>query len=64
MLFRRLQSSQYVFGLSGSLLMRTPVALKIALAMQAIGGTQAISPAPFGAVGTGTVLGSSLLVDN
>jgi hypothetical protein len=33
-------------GLSGNLLMRTPVALKIALAMHAIGGTQAISPAP------------------
>lgn len=33
-------------GLNGSLLMRTPVALKIALPMQAIGGTQAISPAP------------------
>ena len=33
-------------GLSGSLLMRTPVALKIALAMAAMGGTQAISPAP------------------
>jgi hypothetical protein len=33
-------------GLSGSLWMRTPVALKMALAMQAIGGTQAISPAP------------------
>jgi hypothetical protein len=27
-------------------LIRTPVALKIALAMAAIGGTQAISPAP------------------
>jgi hypothetical protein len=33
-------------GLNGNLLMRTPVALKIALAMQAMGGTQAISPAP------------------
>ena len=33
-------------GLSGSFLMRTPVALKIALAIHAMGGTQAISPAP------------------
>jgi hypothetical protein len=33
-------------GLSGKVLMRTPVALKIALAMAAMGGTQAISPAP------------------
>ena len=33
-------------GLSGSLLILTPVALKMALAMQAIGGTQAISSAP------------------
>src|SRR5687767_7304996 len=33
-------------GLSGNLLMRTPVALKMALAMAAMGGTQAISPAP------------------
>jgi hypothetical protein len=33
-------------GLSGNVLMRTPVALKIALAMAVIGGTQAISPAP------------------
>jgi hypothetical protein len=33
-------------GLSGSFVRRTPVALKIALAMHAIGGTQAISPAP------------------
>jgi hypothetical protein len=33
-------------GLSGSFVTRTPVALKIALAIHAIGGTQAISPAP------------------
>jgi hypothetical protein len=33
-------------GLSGNVLTRTPVALKIALAIHAIGGTQAISPAP------------------
>ena len=34
-------------GLSGKVLIRTPVALKIALAMAAIGGTQAISLARF-----------------
>ena len=32
-------------GLSGNVLIRTPVALKIASAMAAMGGTQAISPA-------------------
>ena len=33
-------------GLNGKVLILTPVALQIALAIAAIGGTQAISPAP------------------
>jgi hypothetical protein len=33
-------------GLNGNFVTRTPVALNIALAIHAMGGTQAISPAP------------------
>jgi len=36
-----------------NVLMRTPVVLKIALAIAAIGGTQAISPAPLVALKRG-----------
>ncbi len=51
-------------GLSGSVLMRTPVALKIALAMAVVGGTLAISGVPYSSpAGIKTVL-ENLAKDN